>query len=77
MAVIHPSHVAVVNEVFRPSADELAWARRVRAALDAAAGDGRGAVTLDGAMVDLAMAATADSLLADALLAEEPEETRP
>ena len=47
---IHPRQVAVVHDALAPSADELAWARRVLAA-DAAAG---GAATqLDGRMVDL------------------------
>jgi citrate lyase subunit beta/citryl-CoA lyase len=47
---IHPRQVAVVHEALAPSADELAWARRVIAADAAAAG---AAVQLDGKMVDL------------------------
>lgn len=46
---IHPRQVAVVHEALAPSADELAWARRVIAADAAAAG---AAVQLDGKMVD-------------------------
>jgi len=44
---IHPRQVAASRAAFRPSEEEVAWARRV---LDAA-GDG-GAVLLDGVMVD-------------------------
>jgi citrate lyase subunit beta/citryl-CoA lyase len=44
---VHPSAVAVFNEAFAPSADELSWARRV---LDA--DDGSGVYVVDGKMVD-------------------------
>jgi citrate lyase subunit beta/citryl-CoA lyase len=47
---IHPRQVAVVHDALAPSAEELAWARRVIAADAAAAG---AAVQLDGKMVDL------------------------
>lgn len=46
---IHPRQVAVVHAAMAPSADEVAWARRVIAA-DAASGGA--AVQLDGRMVD-------------------------
>jgi citrate lyase subunit beta/citryl-CoA lyase len=46
---IHPRQLAAVHAAFAPSADELAWAERVVAAADAAAG---GAVAVDGRMVD-------------------------
>jgi citrate lyase beta subunit len=45
MLCIHPAQVAVVDEAFRPSAEELAWARRVVAAPE-------GVSELDGEMVD-------------------------
>lgn len=51
---IHPSQVAACNAAFSPSDDEVAWARRVVAALDEAAVGGRGAVTVDGQMIDAA-----------------------
>jgi len=47
-ACIHPSHVAVIREAYRPSVDELARARRV---LDAA-GTNEGVFRWDGEMVD-------------------------
>ena len=46
---IHPAQVEVVNELFRPTPEELAWARRV---LDAAATASAGAFVVDGAMID-------------------------
>jgi citrate lyase beta subunit len=51
---IHPAQIAVVNEVFTPSADEIAWARRVVAALGSAERSGEGAVAIDGQMIDAA-----------------------
>lgn len=54
--VIHPRQVVAANGVFEPTGTELARARSVIDALDAAARDeGRGAVTLNGEMIDEAM----------------------
>jgi len=50
---IHPSQVAPLAALFTPGAEEVAHARAVVAALEAAERDGgRGAVELDGQMVD-------------------------
>jgi len=49
---IHPGQIAVVNEIFSPSPDEAAHARRVVEAYDAALAKGLGAVALDGEMLD-------------------------
>jgi citrate lyase beta subunit len=49
---IHPSQIAAVHAIFSATADELAHARRVVDAYDAALASGRGAATLDGAMID-------------------------
>jgi citrate lyase subunit beta/citryl-CoA lyase len=49
---IHPSQIATANAVFSPTAAEVEHARRIVAAYDAAAASGRGAVQLDGKMVD-------------------------
>ncbi|AEM83388.1 HpcH/HpaI aldolase [Streptomyces violaceusniger Tu 4113] len=64
MAVIHPSHVPVVNEVFAPDAEELARCERLIAAVERAQAKGAGAVLFEGRMVDEAMAATARHTLA-------------
>ncbi|GGM08333.1 HpcH/HpaI aldolase/citrate lyase family protein [Micromonospora yangpuensis] len=62
---IHPAQLPVINEVFTPSADEVAAAERVLAAY--AAGDG-GAVAVagTGTMVDEAVARSARAVLARA-----------
>ncbi len=48
---IHPAQVATINAAFTPSADEIAHARRVIAAFEAA--PGIGVVGLDGRMLDV------------------------
>ena len=47
--LIHPAQVAPVRGVFAPSESNLAWARRVIAVVEEG---GRGAVAVDGQMVD-------------------------
>ncbi|SEK20195.1 citrate lyase subunit beta / citryl-CoA lyase [Blastococcus sp. DSM 46786] len=59
---IHPRQVEVVGRAWRPSAEELAWARAVVAT---AGGDG-GVGTVGGAMVDRPLVERARALLADA-----------
>lgn len=58
---IHPRQVPVVHDVLAPTADEIAWARRV---LDADAASGGAAVQIDGRMVDLPVVLQARRLLA-------------
>jgi len=65
---VHPSQLAVINEIFAPSEDDLAQARRVVQAFDDGVASGLGAVSVDGRMVDGPVAARARELLA---LAEE------
>jgi len=60
-SAIHPRQVAVINEVFRPTATELEWARRV---LDAFERAGRAATRLeDGELVDVPIAERARRIL--------------
>jgi citrate lyase subunit beta/citryl-CoA lyase len=66
--VIHPSHVAVVNEVFTPSDEEVAYHEELVATVDAAAAHGDGAVRFRGQHVDLAHADKARDWLAHARL---------
>ncbi len=61
--VIHPSQVAVVNEVFTPTAQEIAWARRVMDGLAAAEREGLGAFVVDGRMVDYPIVERARDIL--------------
>ncbi|MCG2863548.1 MAG: CoA ester lyase [Vulcanisaeta sp.] len=50
--VIHPSQIPIANEVFSPSKEEVEWARRVVEAYERAVKEGRGAINLDGKLVD-------------------------
>jgi citrate lyase subunit beta/citryl-CoA lyase len=58
---IHPEQVAPVQAGLGPSADELAWARRVVQAVSASGG---GVASLDGRMVDAPVLRLAERLLA-------------
>ncbi|ETS86617.1 hypothetical protein PFICI_00445 [Pestalotiopsis fici W106-1] len=49
---IHPSQVETVQRMFAPAEKEVEWAVRVTIADEKAAAAGRGAWTLDGAMID-------------------------
>jgi citrate lyase subunit beta/citryl-CoA lyase len=60
---IHPRQVKVINEAFSPTADEVAWARRI---VQAAADAKGAAVALDGRMVDTPVIAKAEQILKDA-----------
>ncbi|MBU6379295.1 MAG: CoA ester lyase [Gammaproteobacteria bacterium] len=61
---IHPTQVAIVNAGFGPSADELAWARRVVDVDRQARAAGAGAVLLDGRMIDRPIVERARQMLA-------------
>ncbi|MGI9097640.1 MAG: HpcH/HpaI aldolase/citrate lyase family protein [Solirubrobacteraceae bacterium] len=64
---IHPAQVAALNELFTPTDEELEHARAVVAALeDAEREGGRGAVALDGQMLDEAVRIAALRVLARA-----------
>ena len=60
---IHPSQILLANEVFTPTASEIDRAQRIVAAMEAAAREGRGAVSLDGRLIDLASIRMAESVL--------------
>jgi len=60
---IHPSQVALANDVFTPPAADVERARRILSALDEAARLGRGAAQLDGRMIDAASARMAHNVV--------------
>jgi citrate lyase beta subunit len=62
---IHPGQVETVSRVFAPSDEELDWARRVLDAHAAGLREGRGAVALDGKMIDTPIVRHAEQLLAE------------
>jgi citrate lyase subunit beta/citryl-CoA lyase len=57
---IHPAQVALANEAFLPSADEVDWAQRLLAAFAAAGGT---TIAFEGQMVDEVVAARARAIL--------------
>jgi malyl-CoA/(S)-citramalyl-CoA lyase len=67
-SAIHPSQVALCNEIFSPSPEEIAWAESVLEELEKAALEGNGAVSVNGEMVDEAHVKLARSILAEQIL---------
>ncbi len=63
---IHPSQIELANTVFTPSEAEVTKARRILDAMTQAAKDGKGAVSLDGRLIDIASIRMAEALLAKA-----------
>ena len=60
---IHPSQVALANEVFTPTAKEVDRARRILIEMDKAAKEGKGAVSLDGRLIDAASIRMAENVV--------------
>jgi len=69
---IHPSQVALANEVFSPPEAEVIKARRIIEELRKAEAEGRGAAALDGKMIDAASERMANNVItvADAIAAK-------
>jgi citrate lyase subunit beta/citryl-CoA lyase len=60
---IHPSQIALANDVFSPPETEVDRARRILVALEQAAAEGKGAAQLDGRMIDAASARMAENVV--------------
>ena len=69
---IHPSQIALANDVFSPPDAEVTRARRIIEELRKAEAEGRGAASLDGKMIDAASERMANNVLtvADAIAAK-------
>lgn len=69
---IHPSQIALANEVMSPPEKEVTRARRILEALQEAAKAGKGAAQLDGKMIDIASERMAKNVIkqADAIAAK-------
>lgn len=63
---IHPSQIELANRVFTPTDAEITRAQRIMDAMAQAAKDGKGAVSLDGRLIDAASIRMAEALLASA-----------
>ena len=61
---IHPKQVAAANRVYSPSAEEIALAREIVSAFEAAVREGRGAFALHGRMIDAPIVDQARATLA-------------
>ena len=61
---VHPGLVQALNEAFTPDAAEVAHARKLIAADEKAAAEGRGSFTVDGKMIDVPVIDRARRLLA-------------
>jgi len=61
---IHPGQVAIVNEEYKPTGDEVAYARKVVQLDQDAAASGRGSFAIDGKMIDVPVVVRAQRLIA-------------
>ena len=60
---IHPGQVPIVNELYSPSADEVALAKRIIEGNEKAKAEGRASFAVDGKMVDVPVVVRAERLL--------------
>jgi malyl-CoA/(S)-citramalyl-CoA lyase len=60
---IHPSQIEVANEVFTPGRAEVEHAERILQAMEEGAKKGKGAVSLDGRLIDAASIRMAQNLM--------------
>lgn len=63
---IHPAQIDAIHRAFTPSDEELAEAKRIVKVYDEAVAEGRGAVQVDGKMIDPPVAERARALVARA-----------
>ena len=63
---IHPDQVAILNEVFSPSNEEVVWAGKVKETFGKALVEGRASCSLDGKMLDTPIFKQALALLEEA-----------
>jgi len=61
---VHPGLVQALNEAFTPSVEDVAYARKLIAADEKAAAEGRGSFTVDGKMIDVPVIDRARRLIA-------------
>jgi malyl-CoA/(S)-citramalyl-CoA lyase len=60
---IHPAQVSLANDVFSPSEAEVTKAKRILSAMEQAKREGKGAVALDGKLIDIASIRQAEVLV--------------
>jgi citrate lyase subunit beta/citryl-CoA lyase len=52
-AIIHPGQIEIVNRCFTPTAQEVEFARKVIAAFEKAKVEGKGAIQVDGKLIEI------------------------
>ncbi|NNF77580.1 MAG: CoA ester lyase [Rhizobiales bacterium] len=62
--LIHPGQLALCNEIFTPSDDEIEWSRKILAAFLEPQNAGKGVITVEGQMVELLHAKIAERTVA-------------
>jgi citrate lyase subunit beta / citryl-CoA lyase len=67
-SLIHPGQIAACNAAFSPSAEEIAWARKIAAAFAQSENAENGVISLDGKMVERLHLLMAERVLALAAL---------
>jgi citrate lyase subunit beta/citryl-CoA lyase len=60
---IHPAQIAVLNRLFSPSQEDVAYARKVVEAFEEAERNGRGSTSLDGKVIDVPVVKRARAIL--------------
>lgn len=65
--IIHPNQVSVVQQAFTPSAEAIAYAKRIVETFEASQQEGKGAYSLDGRMIDMPLLKNAQKVLARGL----------
>ncbi|MEZ5865101.1 MAG: CoA ester lyase [Geminicoccaceae bacterium] len=60
---IHPRQIDLANEMMGPSAADVEKAKRILAAMEQATREGKGAVSLDGRLIDIASIKQAETLV--------------
>lgn len=66
---IHPTQVEIANDVFTPSNAQIVWAQDIAAKMTAAAAEGKGAIGLEGVLIDRAHVLLSGKILRRARLA--------
>ena len=65
-AVINPRQIQIVNEVFSPTVEEIAYAKNVLDAFIEGQANGKGVISLDGKMIDMPIVNRARQILNNA-----------
>lgn len=60
---IHPSQVALANEMFSPTPVQIEWARTITRKMEEVAAEGKGALGLDGVLIDRAHVKLAERII--------------